>query len=558
MLKIVLPDNELSACEKGISLLEISKKYRDFYASPIAEGVFNGEAANLHRRLYHDGTVDFVEINSEEGMRTYVRTLLFLFIVSARKHYPQWHIEVRNSLGSALFCVVHNGTPNEEALKKIQDTMTDYINHGEKIGFTYVPRKTAELYLRKTGNMTEDRLGLLQMVPEIQSIPINVLEAVPEFFMGPLLTDTSYLRAFELISFKGGVVINYPDTGDYKVLPPWDKNRRINDIYDESEEWAAMIGCNTVSKLNKLIHEDRAGKIIRVAEALHEKKIASIADEITKNKEDLRFVLIAGPSSSGKTSFAQRLGVQLEVNGLDAIPISMDNYYLNRVDTPKKEDGSYDFECVEAIDLELFNKHLNALLNGETIEMPKYDFHKGVREYRGDKVTMEKNSIFLIEGIHALNRKLTASVPKKNKLKIFISALTPMSLDDYNRIPTTYMRLARRIVRDYQFRSNSALTTIKLWPAVRHGEEKYIFPFQEDADIFFNTSLIYEAAALKNSALKLLQSVPAEEKDAYFIAKRLLGFLQFIEALSDKDLASIPNNSILKEFLGGSVFSDVL
>ena len=282
-------------------------------------------------------------------------------------------------------------------------------------------------------------------------------------------------------------------------------------MFHEMEEWSTMLQCNTVAKLNRIIKEDHAGVIIQVAEALHEKKIAAIADEITDKGKDVHLVLIAGPSSSGKTTFAQRLSIQLVVNGLRPVPISMDDYYKERLNTPRKADGSYDFESVEAIDLELFNDHLKRLLAGETVKIPKYNFRTGLREYRGRELTLSDNSVLIVEGIHGLNERISAVVPARNKLKVYISALTPMSLDDYNRIQTTDMRLLRRLVRDSQFRSHDALMTLKLWDDVRRGEEKYIFPFQEEADIIFNTTLVYEFAVLKKYAEPLLQGVPETE-----------------------------------------------
>lgn len=555
MIALTMPDGTVRSCQEGVTLLELSRDFAGNYGSPIAEGVIDGLGHNLQREIHHDAAIDFIEIDSEEGMRVFVRSLLFLFIVVTNRLHPEVEIEVRNSLGSALYCAIRGKELTQEELDGIEAEMRRIIKAKEPIGYTMLTREEAMRYAEQDPHLGPDQLGLMEMRPDVKMIPAVELLGQKAFFIGPVLPGTEHLEAFELIRFQAGVVINYPDTGNYRYLPPWSRHRRINETYHETEEWAAMIGCNTVSKLNRIIREGKADNIIRVAEALQEKKIAAIADRIARNRKDLHFVLIAGPSSSGKTSFAQRLSVQLEVNGIRPIPISMDNYYRNRVDTPKKADGSYDFECVEAIDLALFNDHLKRLLAGETVKMPKYNFREGVREYRGDRIHMDDNSIFVVEGIHALNRRLTESVAPENKIKIFVSALTPMSLDDYNRIQTTDMRLLRRMVRDSQFRSQDALMTINMWPDVREGEEKYIFPFQEDADIFFNTTLIYEPAVLSKYAAPLMESVPREETDAYFMAQRLLELLRFIEPLDD---ASIPNNSILREFLGGSAFASAL
>ena len=367
--------------------------------------------------------------------------------------------------------------------------------------------------------------------------------------------DCGYVPNFELLPYGDGVIINYPDTGDWEHLPPFEDKPCLNAAYQEAEDWSAMIKCNTIGKLNKLIDEGYAGRIIQVAEALHEKKLAKIADMIATRKDELKLVLIAGPSSSGKTSTAQRLSIQMAVNGLRPMPISMDDYYRNRVDSPRKPDGSYDFECLEAIDLELFNEHLQKLLAGERVKMPKYNFRTGFREYRGNELQMQENSVLVVEGIHGLNEKLTASIPANKKMKLYVSALTPMSFDEHNRIHTTDARLLRRMVRDSQFRSHDAESTLTLWSDVREGEEKYIFPFQTSADVVFNTTLIYELAVLKKYAVPLLKAVPRESGKAYMTAQRLLNMLYYVKEIDD---TVIPNNSILREFVGGSVFKDAL
>ncbi len=316
-----------------------------------------------------------------------------------------------------------------------------------------------------------------------------------------------------------------------------------------------MIHCNTVGKLNKIIDLGYADKIIQVAEALHEKKLAGIADMIASRRGELKLILIAGPSSSGKTSTAQRLSIQLAVNGIRPMAISMDDYYHNRVDTPRKADGSYDFECLEAIDLELFNDHLQKLFAGGRVKLPKYNFRTGMREYRGNELQLTDESVLIVEGIHGLNEKLTASIPAAKKLKIYVSALTPMSFDEFNRINTTDVRLLRRMVRDSQFRSHDAEGTLKLWQDVRDGEEKYIFPFQSSADVIFNTTLIYELAVLKKYAQPLLERVPVTSGKAYTTARRLLNVLRYVKQI---DEPAIPNNSILREFVGGRIFKDAL
>lgn len=555
MLLITFPDETKKYYTEGTTLAEIGREVEAGYDSPLAAGVFNGQEYSLSYRVTEDGEVAFIPMNSVEGMRAFVRTIIFVCDVAMKELFPETELEVCNSLGSALYCTMPKNPLDPGQLKQLEDKMRSIIAAKHPIVTFPVDRQEAIERARQDPYLGQDVLAMINMAPESETLFAYELCGIREPFFEPLLTSTEHLSAFELIPFDKGFVINYPEVNDYTVLPPWDTVRRINRAYQEAEEWSAMIGCNTISKLNRIIREGRADKIIRVAEGLQEKKFVAMADYITQHRDKLKFILIAGPSSSGKTSSNQRLCVQLEVNGLHPIPISMDNYYVNREDTPKNPDGTYDFERVDVIDIPLFNEHLGRLLRGETVMLPYYNFMTGHREYRGQTMCMKENSIFVIEGIHALNRKVTESVPDENKLKIFVSALTPMSLDAFNRIHTTDLRMLRRMVRDSKFRSHDALNTIKMWPSVRRGEEKYIFPCQEDADVFFNTSLIYEPAILRKFAMPLLETVPKEEKAAYFTARRLLRLLGLIEPL-DEDM--IPNNSILKEFIGGSAFAKEL
>lgn len=551
-IKFTLPNNIIREYPAGTTLLEVSRDFAANYQSPIVEGIFNGIGTDLQKPVFENGTVDFITLDMEEGMRVYVRSLLFLFLVAIKELRPEVKIEARNSLGSALFCEITNDIVlSNYDLKALEDYMKELAAKSEPIIYKHINKKEAEKILCERNEA--DRLELLHAIDDDLLLTCYTLKGHMEYFFGPMLPDCGYLKLFELINYENGIVINYPETGQNE-LDVFVDSPKLNKMFHEMEEWSTMLQCNTVAKLNRIIKEDHAGVIIQVAEALHEKKIAAIADEITDKGKDVHLVLIAGPSSSGKTTFAQRLSIQLVVNGLRPVPISMDDYYKERLNTPRKADGSYDFESVEAIDLELFNDHLKRLLAGETVKIPKYNFRTGLREYRGRELTLSDNSVLIVEGIHGLNERISAVVPARNKLKVYISALTPMSLDDYNRIQTTDMRLLRRLVRDSQFRSHDALMTLKLWDDVRRGEEKYIFPFQEEADIIFNTTLVYEFAVLKKYAEPLLQGVP-ETEAVYTNAQRLLGLLSHVIPL-DKEL--IPKNSILREFVGGSAFKEAL
>lgn len=551
-IKLTLPNNIIREYPAGTTLLEVSRDFAANYQSPIVEGIFNGIGTDLQKPVFENGTVDFITLDTEEGMRVYVRSLLFLFLVAIKELRPEVKIEARNSLGSALFCEITNDIVlSNYDLKALEDYMKELAAKSEPIIYKHINKKEAEKILCERNEA--DRLELLHAIDDDLLLTCYTLKGHMEYFFGPMLPDCGYLKLFELINYENGIVINYPETGQNE-LDVFVDSPKLNKMFHEMEEWSTMLQCNTVAKLNRIIKEDHAGVIIQVAEALHEKKIAAIADEITDKGKDVHLVLIAGPSSSGKTTFAQRLSIQLVVNGLRPVPISMDDYYKERLNTPRKADGSYDFESVEAIDLELFNDHLKRLLAGETVKIPKYNFRTGLREYRGRELTLSDNSVLIVEGIYGLNERISAVVPARNKLKVYISALTPMSLDDYNRIQTTDMRLLRRLVRDSQFRSHDALMTLKLWDDVRRGEEKYIFPFQEEADIIFNTTLVYEFAVLKKYAEPLLQGVP-ETEAVYTNAQRLLGLLSHVTPL-DKEL--IPKNSILREFVGGSAFKEAL
>ena len=554
MLAWKLPCGQLRQVEEGSTLLEVAKSLQASFASPVVEGIFNNEAIDLQKPLYEDGEIGFVEVNTEEGMRVYTRTLLFMLLVCTKRLRPDVEIEVRNTLGSALYCADHSSHKlTSEDIKTIEAEMRQMVNRKAPINLKRLPK--AEAMQVACSFCTSDREALLKQVPEDAVLSLYYLDGQPGYFFGPMCPDCGYVPNFELLPYGDGVVINYPDTGDWTYLPPFEDKPRLNAAYQEAENWSAMIKCNTIGKLNKLIEEGYAGRIIQVAEALHEKKLAGIADLIAARKDELKLVLIAGPSSSGKTSTAQRLSIQMAVNGLRPMPISMDDYYRNRVDSPRKADGSYDFECLEAIDLELFNDHLQKLLAGERVKMPKYNFRTGFREYRGNELQMQENSVLVVEGIHGLNERLTASIPAHKKMKIYVSALTPMSFDEHNRIHTTDARLLRRMVRDSQFRSHDAEATLTLWSDVREGEEKYIFPFQTSADVVFNTTLIYELAVLKKYAVPLLQAVPRESGKAFMTAQRLLTMLYYVKEIDD---AAIPNNSILREFVGGSIFKDAL
>ena len=361
--------------------------------------------------------------------------------------------------------------------------------------------------------------------------------------------STGYIEVFDLMKYKSGFLIRYPGVKDNREIKEYKETKKLHATLEEYETIHKLLDVSTVYKLNKLVKEGKTNDVILCAEALQEKHIADIADEIAKRK-GVQMVLIAGPSSSGKTTFSKRLGVQLRLNGFKPVTISVDNYFVERPDTPRDENGNYDFECLEAIDLKLFNDHLEALLEGKEIDVPEFDFKVGTKRYKGDKMKLAPDEILVIEGIHCLNDKLTATVPNDKKFKVYISDLTVLNIDYCNRISTTDTRLVRRIVRDYKFRGYSALHTLSTWQSVNDGEAKNIFPFQENADAMFNSSLIYELSVLKQYALPLLEEIKNDQKE-YADAKRLASFLKYFEYIPTEN---IPKNSLIREFIGNSIF----
>jgi len=553
MLKFTLPDNSELQLPIGSNLLTIAKLALNI-KSPIVEATLNGMPIDLQAPLHKGGKVEFIEMDTEEGMRIYLRSLVCMLVSTAEKLYPETKLEVRSTLGSALYIADNSKGPlNYRQWQRVEEAMHSYVDAKEPIKLHYVSRNEAIAIAHKNG--VEDGVAMLKMLPLDLDVPVYNFIGRDCYMFGSMCPNAGYVPLFEIIPYGKGIVLNYPDVGKYNELPTFVDQPLLQNAFETAEEWCELIGCNTLAKLNKLHEEGKANRMIQICEAWQERKLAAIADMVAQRKKNLKLILIAGPSSSGKTSTAQRLTIQLAVDGLQPLPISMDDYYVNRVDNPRKPDGSYDYECLEAIDVATFNEHLNKLLNGEEVEIPKYNFKKGEREYIGHKIKMAPNSVLIVEGIHGLNEKLTASIPAEKKLKVYVSALTPISLDEHSRINTTNVRLLRRMVRDNQFRGHNAVTTLSKWSDVREGEAKYIFPFQGDADVIFNSTLIYELAVLKKYAEPLLQAVKPEDGIAYTTAQRLLALLTHVCSI-EEDV--IPNNSIIKEFIGGSVFKEAL
>ena len=532
--------------EENGRILDLAKEQIAENEYPVVGAKFNNEYKNLDYLVEESGKIELIDINSKEGMKIYRGTLTYIMGKAFWHIYPKAHVMVNYQLSNAMYCTIENMDVTEEMLEKVKVKMQEIIAQDLKIEKRTMTREEATKFYKETNTPK----GRLQFdLKDNNEINMYYCDNYYNYIYEVIATHTGCTKIFDLKKYKRGFLLRYPSSKNVNELPEYKDTKKLAWALEEYETIYKILNVGTVYRLNTAVKENRIKDLILLSEALHEKKIAQIADKIT-NKKGVKIILIAGPSSSGKTTFAQRLGIQLRLNGLRPVTISVDNYFVERDQTPRNEKGEYDFESIKAIDTDLFNKHLLALLNGEEIEMPEFDFHEGRKKYNGNKVKMAKDDILVIEGIHCLNDKLTEKIPTEQKYKIYISALTVLNLDAFNRISTTDTRLVRRIVRDNQFRGYSAKETISTWDNVNLGEEKNIFPFQEDADSIFNTSLIYELGVLKNKAMPLLKEITNDEVE-YAEARRLMELLRYFEPIPEE---IVPSNSLVKEFLGGGDF----
>lgn len=532
--------------EKEATIQEILKEEIEKSEYPIIGATFNNEYVNLGYTIKQEGEIKLIDIASKEGTKMYRRTIIYILGKAIEEVYPDKKMIVNYQLPNSMFCEIENVEITEDIIKKLNDTMHQIVKEDLPIKQVVMTRKQAEEFYQKN-DISKGRLQL--DAKENQEIYMYYCEDYYNYCYGTIASRTGVTKTFGMVKYEDGFLVRYPTSSHPDQLPQLIETKKLAWALNEYDDIHKILDVNTVYKLNKAVEEDNIKDIIMLDEALHEKKIANIADEIAKNR-NVKMILIAGPSSSGKTTFAQRLGLQLRINRIKPVTISVDNYFVERPDTPKDEKGNYDFECIEAIDLELFNNHLTKLLNGEEVEMPEFDFHVGTKRYHGKKLKLESDQVLVIEGIHCLNDKLTSSIAKDQKYKIYISALTVLNMDRYNRISTTDTRLVRRIVRDNQFRGYDAKHTIKTWNSVNNGEEKNIFPYQEEANSIFNTSLIYELGVLKGMVMPLLEEIKQEDTE-YAEARRLINMLKYFETIPAE---YVPINSLLKEFLGGGNF----
>jgi uridine kinase len=533
----------------GISLLELSEQAKEYFEEAIVAAKVNNVLKDLNYRLTEDCHIEFIDLTTDDGFRIYQRSVSFLLLKAVGELFPQASVTIEHSISKGLYCELHGIDPvTEKDIKEIEKHMWDMVEQDIEFHKDTVPLAEAIKLFEKEGQLDKVKLLKYRNIPTINIYSCGWLR---DYFYGYMLPSTGYLKHFELKFYMPGFILRYPDKHNPRVIPEYKEHPKLFNIFREAEKWARILEVKDVGSLNDQIAAGHGEDLIRTSEAFHEKKIAQLADTITAARDQVRLILIAGPSSSGKTTFAQRLMVQLRVNNVKPISISLDDYFVSRDKTPLDENGEPDFEALEAIELELFNEQLTKLIQGAEVELPTFNFLTGQREYRGKKIRINRDQPIIIEGIHGLNEHLTGSIPRGSKFKIYISALTQLNIDNHNRIPTTDARILRRIVRDSQFRSHDALKTLRIWPKVRRGEERNIFPFQEDADVMFNSHLPYELAVLKRYAEPLLKAIDQTEPE-YSEAKRLLKFLSYFLPLED---FAVANNSIIREFIGNSCFS---
>ena len=513
---------------------------------PVSARV-NNKVEGMHYRVYNSKDVEFLDMNSASGSRAYTRTLFFVLCKAVQDIYPNTDVVIDIPVSNGFYVEIRLGRPVvDEDVNILRRRMQEIIDSKMPIRRFTVPTEEAIALFQEKGDV--EKVKLLRTSGSIYTTYYKIGEYV-DYYYGTLLTNTSQLYLFGLEKYYDGMLLRIPSVSNPDELGEMTRQDKMFDIFKEHHRWQEILGIRTVGDFNQAIDAGHATDIINISEALQEKKLAKIAEEIASRK-GVKLVLLAGPSSSGKTTSCKRLSIQLAVNGLKPLQISLDDYFVDRDKTPKDENGDFDFESIYALNLDLLNEQFNALFRGEEVELPKYDFPSGKSVKSGKMLKLEPNNVLVVEGIHALNPELTAHVPEEQIFRVYASALTTILLDNHNYIPTTDNRLLRRIIRDYKYRGVSAQETIRRWPSVRSGENKWIFPFQENADAMLNTAMLYELSVLKMQAEPLLQQVP-ENCEEFAEAYRLLKFLKYFKGIPYNNL---PPTSLLREFLGGSSF----
>ena len=548
MIRIRCKNNKkLKNIRIGSTLSEIFKEMElDMEYGPVSAKV-NNKVEGMHYRVYHSKDIEFLDMRSSSGLRTYTRSLFFVLCKAVNDLYPDAAVVIDIPVSNGYYCDVRLGRPVEQAdVDAIRERMQQIIDAHLPIRRHECTTEEAIKMFREAGSIS--KVKLLESTGSLYTTYYDI-DGYRDYYYGTLLTNTSKLYLFGLEKYYDGLLLRIPSLADPGKLGELIRQDKMFEIFKEHHRWQDILGLSTIGELNDAIAKGWSTELITLSEALQEKKIVKIADEIA-SRPGVKMVLIAGPSSSGKTTTCKRISIQLMANGIRPVPISLDDYFMDRDKTPKDEKGDYDYESVYALNIPLLNEQMNALFAGEEVELPRYDFPTGRSVKSGKKLKLKGNEVLVVEGIHALNPDLTASIPEEQKYRVYASALTTILIDSHNYVPTTDNRLLRRIIRDYKYRAVDARETIRRWPSVRAGENKWIFPYQENADVMFNTAMLFELAVLKTQAEPLLEMVP-ENCDEYSEAYRLLKFLRYIKPIPNDQ---VPSTSLLREFLGGSSF----
>ena len=535
--------------EENTTIEELYRQHQSSLPYTVLAAKVDNKIVSLGYKLRRECRVEFLDMRSQAASLIYQNSLILIYLKAVEDVLGKADVEVENAINKGLYTEIKADRPlTVKDVRAIERRMRRIVEDDARFVKEGLTKEEAVDRFIEMG--CPEKVELLNENPDMRMIPFYSLEGYRDFFYGQMVPSAGYIKYFELRKYRRGVLLRFPQLSSPDKIPEYVDEKMLYRTFGEQNRWGKLMGITYVSDLNRKIQEGKFGELIQLSEALHERRVVEIADMITKQKK--RIILIAGPSSSGKTTFARRLCIQLRVNGLEPLYMSTDDYFVERKDTPLDEFGEKNFEDIEAIDVHLFNSNMNDL-SGKTVDLPTFDFLKGTKVFGKRKTSIKSNQLLVIEGIHALNEDLTSEIPKEEKFKIYISPLTQLNIDGHNRIVTTDHRMLRRMVRDYKYRGYSAQSTIASWPKVRAGEDKNIFPFSNEADVLFNSVHLYEICVLKKYAKPLLEQIKPEEPE-YGDAVRMLNFLRFFKTVDDD--SAIVNNSILREFIGGSVFVD--
>ena len=536
--------------ERGITIEEIYKGIKDELSYTVLAARVNNKIERLEHRLYNDCRVELLDMRTQEANLIYQNSLCLIYLKAIEDVLGKVDVDIENAINKGLYTEIKSSVPvTAKDIKKIENRMKQLVKADIPFVREKLTKEEAEALFMETG--CPEKAELLCENQHLRKIPFYSLDGCRDFFYGLMVPSTGYIEHFQLMKYRRGVLLRFPHPSNPNVIPEYVDEKMLYKTFGEQSRWGKLMGINYVSDLNRKIEEGKFKELIQLSEALHERRIVEIADMITRQKK--RIILIAGPSSSGKTTFAQRLCIQLRVNGLQPLYMGTDDYFVERENTPLDEFGEKNYENLDAVDIHLFNQNINYLLEGKTVDMPTFNFITGHKEFGKRLTSIKSSQPIVIEGIHALNEDLTRELPAEQKFKIYISPLTQLNIDSHNRVVTTDHRMLRRMVRDYKYRGHSAQSTIASWPKVRAGEDKNIFPYSNEADVLFNSVHLYEICVLKKYAKPLLEAITPEEPE-YSDAVRMLNFLRFFKTVDDD--SAIVNNSILREFIGGSVFAE--